>query len=54
MVGDAMTDYNAATKNAVRFIGVVVPGCSNPFPPGTETITDLVGFADICLAELVA
>ena len=54
MVGDAMADFNAAAKNGVRFIGVVAPGRENPFPPGTETIEDLVGFADHCLAELAA
>ena len=54
MVGDAMTDFNAAAKNGVRFIGVVGPGRANPFPPGTETIADLVEFADHCLAEWAA
>jgi phosphoglycolate phosphatase-like HAD superfamily hydrolase len=54
MVGDAMTDFNAAAKNSVRFIGVVAPGRVSPFPPGTETIADLVGFADTCLAEWAA
>jgi phosphoglycolate phosphatase-like HAD superfamily hydrolase len=54
MVGDAMTDFNAAAKNGVRFIGVVGAGRGNPFPPGTEIITDLVGFADTCLAEWAA
>jgi phosphoglycolate phosphatase-like HAD superfamily hydrolase len=54
MVGDAMTDFNAAAKNGVRFVGVVAPGRANPFPPGTDTIADLVGFSDTCLAEWAA
>jgi phosphoglycolate phosphatase-like HAD superfamily hydrolase len=54
MVGDAMTDYQAATKNGLRFVGIISPGRPNPFPAGTATIPDLVGFADDCLAEWAA
>jgi len=54
MVGDAMADFHAAAKNGVRFVGVVAEGQRNPFPPGTETIPHLVGFADDCLAEWAA
>lgn len=54
MVGDAMADYNAAAKNGVRFVGVVSEGARNPFPAGTATIPNLVGFARDCLAEWAA
>lgn len=54
MVGDAMADFHAAAKNGVRFLGVVAEGRPSPFPPGTETIPHLVGFADDCLAEWAA
>lgn len=54
MVGDAMADFSAAAKNGVRFVGVVSPGRPSVFPAGTETIPDLVGFADFCLAEWAA
>ncbi len=54
MVGDAMTDFHAAMKNGVRFIGVVPEGARSPFPAGTATIPNLAGFADVCLAEWAA
>lgn len=45
MVGDAMTDHNAAREVGARFIGVVAPGRPDPFPPGTEVLPDLFGLA---------
>ncbi|MCW9039019.1 MAG: HAD hydrolase-like protein, partial [Rhodospirillales bacterium] len=41
MIGDAMTDYDAARKTGLRFIGRVAPGERNPFPKGTEVVADL-------------
>ncbi|MCW8863041.1 MAG: HAD hydrolase-like protein [Rhodospirillales bacterium] len=41
MIGDAMTDYDAARKTGLRFIGRVAPGDRNPFPKGTEVVADL-------------
>lgn len=40
-VGDAITDQAAAGATDLRFLGVVQPGDSNPFPDGTSTIVDL-------------
>jgi len=34
-LGDAMSDYEAAQKNNMRFIGIVPPGKESVFPPGT-------------------
>ena len=34
--GDAITDYNAAQKNNINFIGIVPPLTSSPFPPKTQ------------------
>jgi len=34
-VGDAMSDYNAARKNAICFLGIVENGKASPFPDGT-------------------
>lgn len=39
-VGDAMSDYQAATACGIRFVGVAQP-CSSPFPRATRTIPDL-------------
>lgn len=39
-VGDAMSDYQAATACGLRFVGVAKPCCS-PFPRDTRTIPDL-------------
>lgn len=47
MVGDAMTDYEAARKAGSRFIGRVPPGQALPFPAGTVTIPDLMRLADV-------
>lgn len=45
MVGDAMTDHDAAMTVGARFIGVVGPGLTGQFPPGTELIPDLTRLA---------
>jgi phosphoglycolate phosphatase-like HAD superfamily hydrolase len=45
MVGDAMTDHDAACANGVGFIGRVAAGRADPFPVGTNVISDLHGFA---------
>lgn len=47
MVGDAITDYNAATVCGTAFLGRVPPGHPSPFPPGTRVVPDLRGFADV-------
>lgn len=35
-IGDAMSDYDAACNNKVRFIGIVKKGGHSPFPAGTH------------------
>jgi len=45
-VGDAMTDYNAAYEQGVSFLGRVAPHHDDVFPPGTETVSDLMGLID--------
>lgn len=35
-VGDAMSDYDAACKNKIHFIGIVRKGRPSPFPDGTH------------------
>jgi phosphoglycolate phosphatase-like HAD superfamily hydrolase len=44
MLGDAMTDHDAAAANGIAFIGRVAAGKPDPFPAGTATIGDLRGF----------
>ncbi|CAN2040220.1 Phosphoglycolate phosphatase-like HAD superfamily hydrolase [Candidatus Magnetomoraceae bacterium gMMP-15] len=34
-VGDAMTDYDAAMKTGIKFLGIVKSGQTSPFPKGT-------------------
>lgn len=41
MVGDAITDYDAAQSAATRFLGRVPSGTVSPFPNGTDIVTDL-------------
>lgn len=41
MIGDAITDYNAAQKNGTVFIGRLLPDKPSPFPEGTILINDL-------------
>ena len=45
MLGDAMTDHDAAIANDIKFVGRVADGKPDPFPSGTVTIADLMGFA---------
>ncbi|MCP5367639.1 MAG: HAD family phosphatase [Hyphomicrobiales bacterium] len=40
-MGDAMADHRAAMDTGMPFLGRVAAGADNPFPPGTETISDL-------------
>ena len=39
-VGDAMTDFHAATECGLPFLGIATDGTS-PFPPGTALLPDL-------------
>ena len=48
-IGDAMTDFRAATATFVPFIGRVDKGEAGPFPDGTRTVSDLNGLAEILL-----
>ena len=34
-IGDALTDYNAACKTGIKFLGIVKKGKSTPFPENT-------------------
>jgi len=36
MIGDALTDYHAATATGTCFLGIVPDGQASPFPPGTS------------------
>jgi phosphoglycolate phosphatase-like HAD superfamily hydrolase len=45
MVGDSITDYDAASAAAMAFLGRVPPGAPSPFPAGTEVAPDLCGLA---------
>lgn len=42
MIGDAITDYDAAIETGVPFIGVAPAGVPHFFPEGTRTIPDLL------------
>lgn len=46
MVGDAMTDYNAAMATNVMFVGRVRPFEDSPFPACTTLIPDLTKLSD--------
>ncbi|CAN2048440.1 HAD family hydrolase [Candidatus Magnetomoraceae bacterium gMMP-1] len=35
LIGDAMTDYDAAMKTGIKFLGIVKNGQTSPFPKGT-------------------
>lgn len=35
-IGDAMTDYDAAVKLNVNFLGIVHKDAASPFPPDTK------------------
>ena len=41
MIGDAMTDYDAATETHTHFIGRKLPNRNSPFPENTVLINDL-------------
>ena len=41
MVGDAITDYNAAQICGTAFLGRVPAGQVSPFPEGTRVVTDM-------------
>lgn len=41
MIGDAMTDYDAAKVTGTHFIGRRLPNAFSPFPKGTKLIHDL-------------
>ncbi len=41
MIGDAMSDYDAAKKAGVQFIGRRLPNRKTPFPNGTVIVDDL-------------
>ena len=45
MIGDAMTDFEAARKNGLQFIGRQMPSQPTVFPPGTRCVLDLVEVA---------
>ncbi|MEQ8664778.1 MAG: HAD hydrolase-like protein [Rhodospirillales bacterium] len=47
MIGDAITDFDAAMDNEVPFVGVVGAGHPSPFPPGTLIIEDLTMLPEI-------
>lgn len=46
MVGDAITDYNAAKAAGTDFLGRLIDPNQNPFPEGTKTIPDMSGFME--------
>jgi beta-phosphoglucomutase-like phosphatase (HAD superfamily) len=41
LIGDAMTDFDAARATGLAFIGRARRGRRHPFPPGTATVADL-------------
>ncbi len=45
MIGDAITDYNAAVACSVGFVGIAPPGIPHFFPDGTRIIPDLTKLA---------
>jgi HAD superfamily hydrolase (TIGR01549 family) len=45
MVGDSITDYDAASAAGMAFLGRVPAGAASPFPAGTELAPDLHGLA---------
>lgn len=50
MIGDAMTDYNAARDVGMPFVGIV--GCSDsPFPEGTIELPDLRRITAVILSN---
>ncbi len=53
LIGDGLTDFNAAAATSVPFIGRVPKNHDSPFPASTPTISDLTGL-DRALEDLVA
>ena len=51
MIGDAMTDYDAAKVTGSHFIGRRLPNKASPFPEGTKVIDDL-GELEQCLKSI--
>jgi phosphoglycolate phosphatase-like HAD superfamily hydrolase len=45
MVGDALTDFNAAAACHMRFVGLRDAGGGHPFPPPTPVLADLTDLA---------
>ncbi len=45
MIGDAMTDHDAAVATGVAFVGVTAPGVPHFFPESTRTVQDLTELA---------
>ena len=41
LVGDSITDYNAAVKTQTNFLGVVKINQDSPFPINTKTVSKL-------------
>ena len=41
MVGDSMTDYEAAVDTGAQFVGRVAPDGTNHFPDGTQVVSAL-------------
>lgn len=52
MVGDALTDLEAAEANGLRFVGVVRPGADDLFPIGTRIERDLTAL-DAAIAAVM-
>lgn len=50
MIGDALTDHDAARANGTAFLGRVPPREADPFPPGTPTVADFSACVDGSLA----
>ncbi len=46
-LGDAMTDFKAASVCGCRFIGIVATGSKNTFPPDTTVLPDLVSLTEM-------
>ncbi len=47
MIGDAITDYNAAQKSGTKFIGRNLPNQASPFPAGIIVMNDLRDLEDL-------
>ena len=53
MLGDALTDYEAARANGTLFLGRVAPGSDNPFPTGVPAVADFNAFAGGSLETVI-